>query len=314
MLSGTTGTRNARTGAKKVVTEPQPPPFPFSFVLVGAGRVGTAVSRLLVDAGHSFAGVASRRASSAERAAKFLAGPVFSPEVELPPSDVVLIGVTDPSIEDVSATLASHDVAGRVFWHLAGSLGLAPLKPALERGAIGCAIHPVQACPDVATAITRLPGSAWGVTSSPEAAAWARRTVEESLQGNPVQVAEENRPLWHTASVIVSNGIAALMASGESILEAIGVEEPQDVLGPLAAGTVLNAQSGGGGGATLTGPVVRGEVETVHRHLRALRAAYPDLAESYAQVARFILEQARRAGRVDPDTVVAIRNLLDRAS
>jgi predicted short-subunit dehydrogenase-like oxidoreductase (DUF2520 family) len=268
------------------------------------------VSKLLVDAGHVVAGVASRRASSAEGAASFLGCPVFSVDVELPPSDAVLVGATDPAIEEVATELTERGVAGRVVWHLSGSLGLAPLKPALDGDAIGCALHPVQACPDVATAIERLPGSAWGVTASPEAVAWAERTVEESLRGTAVAVAEDDRPLWHSASVTVSNGIAALMASGESILDAIGVERPESVLGPLAAGTVMNAQQGGGGAQTLTGPVVRGEDETVYRHMRALRDADPNLAASYALVAAHILEQAERAGRIDSGTARTIRNVL----
>jgi predicted short-subunit dehydrogenase-like oxidoreductase (DUF2520 family) len=290
------------------------PPFPFSFTLVGAGRVGTAVSRLLVDAGHSIRGVASRRASSAERSARFLKSPVFSADVELPKSDVVLLGVTDPFIEETAAALSSHDVSGTVVWHLAGSLGIASLNAVTEAGAFGCALHPVQACPDVASAIERLPGSAWGVTVSPEAASWAERTIVESLGGTPVPVAEAHRPLWHSASVTVSNGIAALLASGEAILDSIGIAGPEKVLGPLATGTVMNARAGGGGAATLTGPVVRGEVDTVHKHLQVLRTADPTLAHSYAIVATLILDQARRGGRIDHATAVALEKLLESAS
>jgi predicted short-subunit dehydrogenase-like oxidoreductase (DUF2520 family) len=287
-----------------------PTPFPFSFLLVGAGRVGTAVSRLLIDAGHAIAGVASRSASSAERAAHFLDAPVFSLDVELPGADVVLLGLPDAAIEPVATVFARHDVAGRVFWHCSGSLGLGPLKSVLDNGALGCALHPVQACPDVATAITRLPGSAWGVTTSPEAAGWAARVVTESLHGTPVTVADEDRPAWHSAAVMVSNGVAALMAAGEAVLASISVDAPETVLGPLAAGTVANAVDGGGGGATLTGPVVRGETLAIRRHLDALRVADGNLARSYELVTALVIDQAVRTGRLEQEAATEMRRLL----
>jgi predicted short-subunit dehydrogenase-like oxidoreductase (DUF2520 family) len=287
-----------------------PTPFPFSFVLVGAGRVGTAVSRLLIDAGHSIAGIASRSASSAEHAAHFLDAPVFSLDVALPEADVILLGLPDAAIEPVAKEVARHDVAGRVVWHFSGSLGLGPLEPALDGAALGCALHPVQACPDVATAITRLPGSAWGVTTSPEASGWAARVVTENLSGTPVTVADENRPVWHSAAVIVSNGVAALMAAGESVLASISVDAPETVLGPLAAGTIANAVDGGGGGATLTGPVVRGEAQAIRRHLDALRVTDDDLARSYGLVTAVVIEQAVRTGRLDEGVAAEMRGLL----
>jgi predicted short-subunit dehydrogenase-like oxidoreductase (DUF2520 family) len=239
-----------------------------------------------------------------------LTAPVFSLDVDLPPSDVVLLGVTDPGLETTVTSLASYDMSGRVVWHLSGSLGLAPLKRVIDAGAIGCALHPVQACPNVAKAIERLPGSAWGVTTSPEAKEWAGRTIGESLGGSPIIVAEDDRPVWHSASVTVSNGIAALMASGEAALDSIGVEDPAQVLGPLARGTLANAVEGSGGGATLTGPVVRGEAGTIRRHLDALRALDADLADSYVLVATFIIDQAERAGRLDRETASEMQSLL----
>jgi predicted short-subunit dehydrogenase-like oxidoreductase (DUF2520 family) len=100
---------------------------------------------------------------------------------------------------------------------------------------------------------------------------------------------------------MTSNGIAALLATAESILQKIGVADPEGVLGPLAAGAVANARAGGGGGATLTGPVVRGEVSTLRRHLEALEARAPELVPAYRLVARTILAAAARAGRLPAD-------------
>jgi predicted short-subunit dehydrogenase-like oxidoreductase (DUF2520 family) len=116
--------------------------------------------------------------------------------------------------------------------------------------------------------------------------------------------------MWHAAAVVTSNGTAALLAAGEDILRAIGVVDAETVLGPLALGTMKNAIEGGGGGATLTGPVVRGDVDTVLLHIAALRDRDPELAQTYVTISAAILEAAVRSGRIDDRTAAAMRDVL----
>ncbi|MGH2734294.1 MAG: Rossmann-like and DUF2520 domain-containing protein [Actinomycetota bacterium] len=278
--------------------------------LFGAGRVGTAVAALLGRAGHDVVGVASRTPASAHRAAERLGCPTFTFE-SLPPADVLLIGVVDGAIPEVATALTDR-VRGGVAVHFAGSLGLGPLVPLIEAGASGAALHPVQACPDVDSAIRRLPGSVWGVTCSDRLSDWARELISRDLEGLPVDVAEQHRALWHAAAVVSSNGIAALLAFGERILETIGIEEPERVLGPLAEGVVANAAAGGGGGATLTGPAVRGDHETIARHLRAFEEGPTGMTSAYARVTQLIVEEARAADRIDGRVAQEMHALLER--
>lgn len=281
------------------------PPSPFTYALIGAGRVGTSVARLLQLGGNQPLAVVSRSEASAERAASLLDAPVVASD-ELPDVDVVLIGAGEAAIGDIAGGLKMDR---GVVVHFAGAYGIGPLKPAIERGLWGCALHPVQACPDVPTAIERLPGSTWGVTCTWPAKDWAHRFVTDEVRGIPVDVEEENRPIWHAAAVSTSNGIAALMAVGERLLSSIGIEDPEKVLGPLARGTVDNAIDGGGGAATLTGPAIRGDSETIARHLSAIGKTAPQLLPSYALAAEMILE----AGTVDAATIESIRRLLEEA-
>jgi predicted short-subunit dehydrogenase-like oxidoreductase (DUF2520 family) len=287
------------------------PTSPFRFLLVGAGRVGTAVSSLLGAAGHTISGVASRSPVSVARAVEVLGAPEMGPDpTGWPDAEVVLIGAGDGAIESIASRAASR-LSGRVVVHFAGALGVEPLRDALDAGGVGCALHPVQACPDVDTAISRLPGSAWGVTCSrPEAERWASDLITSDLDGDPRIVAEDHRPVWHAASVITSNGIAALLSSSEALLGEIGVATPVDVVGPLAAGTVANARQGGGGGQTLTGPVVRGEVATIRRHLQEIAQRAPSMLDAYVAVTRLILAAAIRSGRLPPDTATQIETVL----
>jgi predicted short-subunit dehydrogenase-like oxidoreductase (DUF2520 family) len=284
---------------------------PTRFALVGAGTVGTAVAALLERAGHDIEAVFSPSDASARRAAERTGSSVVPSIADLPDVDAFLIGASDPFIPEVVEGLAARgDMTGTKVVHFAGAIGIAPLEVAIERGAMAAALHPVQTCPDIDTAILRLPGSAWGVTASAGGEEWSAGFVRD-VGGVPIEVREDARAMWHAAAVTTSNGIAALLALGEAILIAIGIDEPQGVLGPLAAGAVANARGGGGGGATLTGPVARGDAGAIRLHLDALRRSAPHLLSPYVMASRSILSAAVRAERIGADTMESVELVLD---
>lgn len=229
-------------------------------------------------------------------------------------AEVVLVGVPDNAIEEVVGSVAPALRSDTVIVHFAGSFGLSVLSPASRVGALGVALHPVQACPDIDTAIARLPGSAWGITVGDTIEEWARTLVADDLGGTPVIVAEESRPVWHAAAVMTSNGTAALLAIGEALLGSISVDNPEQVLGPLAQGTVQNAIEGAGGGATLTGPIVRDEIDTVMRHLRAIEEREATLVPGFVAGTRLIVEAAAAAGRLSEERAVGWRQTLESGS
>ena len=286
------------------------PLSPSDVALIGAGRVGTAVAQLLRDRGHRILGVASRSERSARRAAERLGSRVF--DIDRPvDADVYLLGTGIDPLPELASTLAAHvGLEGRFVVHFAGAAGITPLADAGAAGAAVCALHPVQSCPDVDAAVRNLPGSFWGVTVSPGHESWVERFVD-TLDGTVVLVDEEDRVRWHAAAVVTSNGLAALLAAGESILRDLGVADPERVLGPLAAGTLANARTGGGGARTLTGPVVRGETDVVHAHLASLIARSPRLSETYRTVSSLIVEVAALEGRIDGETARSVREALE---
>jgi predicted short-subunit dehydrogenase-like oxidoreductase (DUF2520 family) len=286
-------------------------PAASSVFLYGAGRVGTAVAELLRRNEHELVGVASRTTSSEQTAAGFLGCPVVSPEEGASVASLVLLGVPDEAIAQAADRVSASVTPGAVVCHFAGSFGVEPLRSVEDAGARPAALHPVQACPDVTTAIERLPGSAWGVTCDEDLKAWAEHLVTSSLSGVPIVIDEALRPLWHAAAVTTSNGIAALLALAEELLSSIGVGTPDAILGPLAEGTLANARAGGGGGATLTGPIARGESSTVARHIEALRSLAPQLVDPYTTMSHMILSAAARAGRLERDDEAELRALLD---
>lgn len=289
-----------------MATTPTPP---FTYALVGAGRVGTAVAELLRRAGHEPLAVASRSAGSRARAAGILGVDAVETGA-LPPADVMLIGTVDGAIEETAAAIAPRLAEGCVVIHFAGSLGIEPLRPVLDVGAQRAALHPVQACPDIETAIARIPGSGWGVVCDEGLADWCVERVERDLAGHPCWVPDVLRPVWHASAVVVSNGLAGLLATGEELLASIGIDDPAGVLGPLAAGTLENALAGGGGGKTLTGPAVRGESDTIARHLDGIQLADEGLLRPYGLATLLTIQAAVRAGRIDDDSAEDMLELL----
>jgi len=184
--------------------------------LIGAGRVGTAVASVLQSRGHEIVGVVSRSPSSTQAAGDHLQAPVVGRIEDLPPADLVLLGVTEGAIEEVARAVALNVAPGTVVVHFAGAFGLTPLRAAISNGARGAALHPVQAMPSVEHALARLPGSAWGVTCPEDLRDWAHSLIRNDLDGEPIDVREDDRALWHAASVTTSNGVAALLSAASA--------------------------------------------------------------------------------------------------
>jgi predicted short-subunit dehydrogenase-like oxidoreductase (DUF2520 family) len=275
--------------------------------LIGAGSVGTGAASLLQRAGHRIVAVAPQERESSRRAAEALGTQATDLRTAANAADVILIGAPDRAIEGVARVIGPVLDRDAIACHFAGSLGR-KLLPGTARAAI----HPVQSCPDAATAIRRLPGSYWGVTCDDAATDRVVAMIEEDMSGKVVFVEEKDRPIWHAATVITANGISALLALGERMLGEIEVADPVGVLGPLASGAVSNAGEQGGGGKTLTGPVVRGDVETIRGHLRALERSAPDCLLGYRRAAAVVLTAAQQSGRVDEVLAARIRDLLER--
>lgn len=263
---------------------------------------------MLQRQGHSVVGVSSRTLASAKRAGERLSAPLF--KSRLPNADVVLLGVPDATITEVVEALTASPNLPSVIIHFAGAYGIGPLLPVVRLGVAGCAMHPVQTCPNVDAAILRLPGSAWGLTYTKGVEEWAQSLVSEDLKGFPVKVTEEHRPIWHAAAAVTSSGIATMMSSGESLLASIGVENPMSVLQPLAAATLANASEYKASALIMTRPIIRGDLLTVRNHVEAIREHAPELVESYQLIASTIASSARRAGHIDKETEYLLKEVL----
>jgi predicted short-subunit dehydrogenase-like oxidoreductase (DUF2520 family) len=281
--------------------------------LVGAGRVGTALAVLLARAGHRIVAAAGREGSRA-RAETFLPGVPFLPSADAARGgDAVILGLPDDVIAPVCADLAAADAfrEGQHVTHLSGAAPLLALGPARAAGAAVLSLHPVQTFPDVEAGIERLPGSVVAVTAWEEEAFRFGERMAEEVGGRPFRVSEERKALYHTAAVFCSNYLVAVEGLAERLFRAVGVEDPIEVFGPLARGTLENVLRVGPA-AALTGPVARGDAGTVKRNLDALAVHAPDVVPAYVALARASLALADRSGRLTPEGGTRVRKVLDR--
>jgi predicted short-subunit dehydrogenase-like oxidoreductase (DUF2520 family) len=183
------------------------------------------------------------------------------------------------------------------------------LAPLHARGYEVGSIHPLQSLAHPLSGADRLPGSWFAISGEPEARATARRLVAE-LQGETLSIPVSRRPLYHAAAVVASNYLPVLTALAARLLVLAGAEEDEAVpaLLPLMRGTLENISELGLSEA-LTGPVARGDVETIRLHLRSMPEREGRL---YRELGREAVEIAQTRG-LDDETATALRELFDAA-
>ncbi|MFQ5947720.1 MAG: DUF2520 domain-containing protein [Acidimicrobiia bacterium] len=261
-------------------------------ILVGPGRAGMALSRALLSAGHSFAGVLARRAEEAEAAAVDLETVPLDWGTPLPAADLLVIAVHDGAIEEVAARLVS--VATRVgsAVHLSGLKPVASLDALADRCRIG-SFHPLQTLPTPEAGAARLAGAWVGVTAPDPRLRDELFGLAESIGARPFDLEDQARAVYHAAAAAASNFPLAALAMAEDLFAA--AEVPFEAAGPLIRAVIENALALGPRRA-LTGPIARGDVETVAEQLAAVDRLVPAWGDEYRDFAGVV---ARVAGRSD---------------
>lgn len=222
--------------------------------IIGPGRAGGALATALSGAGWLVDGPLGRE---------------HDPAASTTGARVVLLAVPDGAVADVARCLVPGEA---VVAHVAGSLGLDVLSPH-DRVA---SVHPLVSLPDAAIGARRLAGAWFAVAGDAVA-----REVVEALGGRAVTVADDARTTYHAAAAVAANHLVALLGQVERLARRAGV--PLEAYLDLARGALDNVAEVGAA-AALTGPVARGDRETVARHLATIpedeRAAYAILAEA----------------------------------
>jgi predicted short-subunit dehydrogenase-like oxidoreductase (DUF2520 family) len=253
--------------------------------IIGTGRLGTTLAVALAAKGYSIRSLVARRVQNARKAARRLDP---KPQVlaarqlrSLICADLFLITVPDDQIAGVAHELSeiNADRTGTVL-HTSGALSREVLAPLRNKGWHTGSIHPLLSVSAAGNGSLR--GAFWSVEGDRTALRLGKEIIRD-LEGKSFSIRSEDKPLYHAAAVMVSGNVVALFDVALEMLGECGLDRQtaRAVLLPLIASTVHSLETKSPEEA-LTGTFSRGDVETVKRHLAALKNKdLPEALELY---------------------------------
>ena len=207
--------------------------------------------------------------------------------------DLIAIAVADEAIAEIVEAMAATPLThSPLIFHVSGSLGSAVLEPLRVSGARIAAIHPAMTFtgfPEIE--VGRMSSACFAITAGDNVIVAAREVVG-ALDGIAIEIAEQDRPLYHAALCHAANHLVTLFAGALRMLECAGVENPARVLAPLAAAALENSIAQGFD--AMSGPILRGDIPTIQDHLAVLEDRCPETLPAYRAMARATLMELDR--------------------
>jgi predicted short-subunit dehydrogenase-like oxidoreductase (DUF2520 family) len=259
--------------------------------IVGAGNLGTALARALQRAGYEIEAVIARARGASLKKAQRLArqvGAGASTDLSEVQAELIWFCVPDAEIARAARTLARKiEWKGRVALHSSGALTSDELAALRLRGAAVASVHPLMTF--VRDSGASLAGVPFALEGDPAAVRVARRIVQD-VGGRAHSIRKKDKAAYHAWGTFASPLFTALLATTEQVAALVGVNRKaaKQRMIPILLQTLANYAALGADGA-FSGPIIRGDVDTVKRHLRVLRAA-PLARRVYSDLARAALE------------------------
>ena len=225
---------------------------------------------------------------------------------------MVLLTVSDEAIGPLCAELAGRGAfqGGAVVAHCSGALSGEVLAPAkrLCQCAIG-SMHPLQTFPTVASAVANLPGATCFIEGDPSAVA-ALEALAKAIGAESARVDAGGKALYHAGAVMACNYVVSLLDAAEELMGQAGIDRQaaRKALAPLVRAATANVARLGPAEA-LTGPIARGDAETLERHLAAL-TGMDELSGFYRAAALWTVELARRKGTLTDSAAEKLYDML----
>lgn len=279
---------------------------------IGAGVVGTALAVRLKEKGYSIVGISSRTLASARRLAEHLSCLICDKQELADRADLVFITTPDDLIGQVASEVSWHP--GQWVVHCSGAASVDILEPARKLGAEVGTFHPLQTFADVDQALKNLPGSAFALEAEGELLAFLKE-MAEALGGRWLLLRPEDKVLYHVAAVFACNYLVTLVKLATDLFQTFDVpsREATQALLPLLRGTLNNLELIGLPHC-LTGPIARGDLGTVQKHLEALAQRAPELVSVYAELGQQTIPLALEKGRLDVEKAQRLAELLEHFS
>lgn len=268
--------------------------------IIGAGKVGCSIGKYMTEHGLPVAGYFSRSTESSEMAGTFTGTSVYEDiETIVKDCDVLCIATPDDVIGAVWTEIRDtaevceekQPLKHKTICHFSGSYSSDVFSGIEETGAFGCSVHPMSAFSDKFTSYKQLNHVFFTMEGDKEAVFVMEKLISD--MGNRVfKISPEKKALYHCAASVVSNDMIGLFQMGLELLSACGIheEDGRELLKPLVEGNI-RAMFEKGPVQALTGPVERGDLHTVEKHLSVLDG---ENREVYRLLGRRLLDLAEQ--------------------
>jgi predicted short-subunit dehydrogenase-like oxidoreductase (DUF2520 family) len=270
-----------------------------TITLIGAGNLAQALGPALKAAGYAIDFVASRETASSRRRAAMLAQLLEARTQSLndagPASDILWICHTDDALAETAKLLARKPGwSGKIVLHSSGALSSDVLAPLKRKGSSTASLHPMMTF--VPGATPRMEEVPFAVEGDSRAVAVARRIVRD-LGAESFAIKKSAKPLYHALGSFSSPLIVAALVTAERVGRSAGLSASQTrrVMAPILRQTFKNYAERGAA-AAFSGPIKRGDVNTVLRHLNELKRV-PGASEVYRALVKSALMDLPSAKR-----------------
>ena len=277
---------------------------------IGAGTVGTALAVRLNSKDYQVIAVSSRSQTSAKKLAEAVTGcRVYVNKQDVADAaELVFITTPDDAIASVAAEIQWH--RGQSVVHCSGALSTDTLEPARKLGARVGAFHPLQTFASVKQAVENIPGSTLAVEAE-EPLSGTLKDMATALDSYWIELKASDKVAYHAAAVIACNYLVTLVKLATDLWQGFGIPQPQAIqaLLPLIRGTIHNIDTVGIP-QCLTGPIARGDIETIKKHLDALEKVAPALLSTYRELGRQTIPIALAKGKINQHQVEELEAVL----
>jgi len=280
---------------------------------IGAGKVGTALAATLFKGGYPVVAVANKNIGASEKLADLVPGcHVFTTAQEVAnAADHVFITTPDDSIATIASDLVWRPEQNVV--HCSGAASVDILEPAKQSGSMVGSFHPCQAFASVDQAIKNLPGSTFAIEAQGSLLDILKE-MASTIGCDWIVLKPGNKALYHAAAVFASNYFVTLVKVATDLFQNFDVPTTQSikVLMPLIQGNIKNINTIGLP-SCLTGPIARGDVSTIEKHIFALKEKEPSILKLYAELGLKTIPIALEKGTIDEKVSETLQTLLKKA-
>lgn len=279
--------------------------------IIGAGKVGISLSYIMAEKGFDVVAISDKNEDALKDARKYLSGKnIFftknNPKV-IENAEVIFFAIQDRAIKDVVNDLNRmvNILSNKTIVHTCGSLSSDILKPLDEKGAMLGVFHPLQTFPDIESAIKVIPDTYFFIEAKGKAAE-ILKYIANSIGKHGIMIKADDMVLYHLCAVFVCNLLCALLYCSENIMKKIDINLTPFV--PIIRATLKNIEEKGAL-SSLTGPIVRGDVDTVLSHLKAIENE-ENIKMVYKELSLIALEMARQRNTIDEEIYKRFKHIL----